>query len=484
MTSEPGVWEVYEERIRLFDRRALLELIAQASCAYLRDGEVRFTGQRHAAAQSPMQPFVLAAAARDAVMGAEGRASLDLAALEWLCGSYVSLDDPVSRPGSPYSDVSSYMVRMAYEQFNFQLSPHNECARSWALFAETAAFVGAATMTDEAWRATLGCTLEEYMRLAFALHVLAASNNGWVNLSVALPELCALLRSLSPSEVSALVRRNLAATIEEQRADPGNVAPPEKLEKYRYNPLVNRPYLVLEEMLLAPSPQIALHKIWPSGLYYSRVRDAGFTDELGEVFESYIGRQLKLLEQAGLAQVLPKVEFTRGRQRQESVDWFVVTPEVLVLVEVKATRLAAEARLGLDRLGTDVHRTLGKAYEQLARTAEMIRSGEPEFVHLPKDRPIVGLAVTLEPYWLFWERGSVLPPQPATVAAHPVSCADVEGWVSAALAGPVVDPLLALVGPPTAGSRTFAVAFASKPKAPNPILDAAFDRIFGQIVTP
>jgi hypothetical protein len=188
---------------------------------------------------------------------------------------------------------------------------------------------------------------------------------------------------------------------------------------------------------------------------------------------------LALLREAGIADVVPKVVYDRGMGEEESVDHFVIFPEVVVLVEAKATRLTVEARLGTDRLQTDVDRTLGIAYSQLGVTSELIRAGREEFVHLPADRPMLGLAVTLEPYWLMWGQ-TQLPPMPTTIAALPVSCSDIEGFVSAALAGPVGDVLVGLTRTVTPVGRDFNTAFAGRSLVGNPILDAAFENLFGR----
>jgi hypothetical protein len=285
---------------------------------------------------------------------------------------------------------------------------------------------------------------------------------------------------MSADAVWQVTARRLAGDIPQLRQDPGNVRVPKGLEKHRYNPLVARPYVRRVGRLLAPSPQLAVQRAWPNSIYYDRVKDEGFTDDLGTVFETYVGRQLALLREAGIAEVLPKVVYDRGMGEEQSVDHFVVFPEVLVLVEAKATRLTAEARLGTDRLRTDVDRTLGIAYSQLGVTAELIRSGREEFGHLPADRPMLGLAVTLEPYWLIW--GQVqLPPMLPSIAALPVSCADIEGLVSAALAGPVGDVLTGLTRTATPVGRGFNMAFAGKPLVGNPILDAAFETLLGAV---
>jgi hypothetical protein len=428
-----------------------------------------------------LHAFVLARIARDVILDGYDTATRipRLPDLERLCTRYLDLDDPVSRPGSPHGELSNYLVRVAYEQFTYQQNPHNELCRSWALFADTAATVDATTMTEDAWRDALGCGLDEFLRIAFVWHTAAVASRGWMDRAVldhsgVLP----LLGAMSGDRAWEVTTKRLSADIAHLRSDPGNAKVPKGLEKHRYNPLAARPYVRHGGRLLAPSPQLAVQRAWPNSIYYDRVKDAGFSDDLGAVFEAYVGRQLVLLQDAGLAEVLPKVTFDRGSGEEESVDHFVVFPDIVLLVEAKATRLTAEARLGTDRLTKDVARTLGVAYSQIEATVEMINSGRAEFAHLPTDRPALGLAVTLEPYWLMWGEGQ-LPPMPASIQVHPVNCADIEGLVSAALAGPINEVLIGLTEPRERVGREFNTAFSGVPAVGNPILDAAFERLLG-----
>jgi hypothetical protein len=470
-------WYRYIRDVKAFDRDKLVELIAEVSCDQMDKEQAATTAGSQWEQQGVLLPFVLAGVARDALLDGFSKAkrSPRSSDLERLCSQYLDLEDAVADPAAPYGSVARYMVRVAYEQFPYQVSPFFELARSWALFADTAAQVNAPTMTEEAWRRALRCGLDEYIWLAFAWHASAATNRGWVDPGFQDPVQIHELRS--SAEALAAVSQRLSASPNQLKQDPGIEVLPDNLRKYRYNPLLRRPFVRLGGRLLAPIQQLARRRTSPEGLYYDRVQDPRFTDDLGDVFEAYIGRQLATLENAGLAAVLPKIQFDRGNGREESIDWFVVFPDVVLLVEAKATRLAAEARLGLDRLGPDVDRTLGVAYDQIGKTADLIRSGQPEFLDLPTDRPMLGLVVTLEPYWLLWH--GTHPVEPENIRVHPVSCGEIEAMVGAALVGPITDVFLRLTTESGTGGRRFVTAFEGKRSGANPILDAAYDRVFG-----
>ena len=46
-----------------------------------------------------------------------------------------------------------------------------------------------------------------------------------------------------------------------------------------------------------------------------------------------------------------------------------------------------------------VKRCLGRAFNQLRRSEDLISSGHPSFGAIPTDRTRLGMVVTLEPYW-------------------------------------------------------------------------------------
>ena len=92
-------------------------------------------------------------------------------------------------------------------------------------------------------------------------------------------------------------------------------------------------------------------------------------------------------------------EFSTGKGTK-SVDWVVVTPSAVVLIESKSARVPIEVRAGLDVAAQLVTERLSYAHTQLERTAAGIRSGSKYFAHIPNDRPLVGLVVTAEPLYM------------------------------------------------------------------------------------
>jgi hypothetical protein len=82
------------------------------------------------------------------------------------------------------------------------------------------------------------------------------------------------------------------------------------------------------------------------------------------------------------------------------VDWIVVFDDLVLLVEAKARRTAAATRAAGDTAEDDYKQTLGKAFKQINRTRQAIVRAVPEFKHVPKDLPVLGLVATLDPWYM------------------------------------------------------------------------------------
>jgi hypothetical protein len=99
-------------------------------------------------------------------------------------------------------------------------------------------------------------------------------------------------------------------------------------------------------------------------------------------------------------QVLEQVRHVESGALLSCCDWIVVTDEVVVLVEVKCARPTLDYRMGGAGGSADAKDKLGKAVDQLEKTAQRIAEHHPAFAHIPADRPVRGLIVTLEPFYL------------------------------------------------------------------------------------
>lgn len=77
----------------------------------------------------------------------------------------------------------------------------------------------------------------------------------------------------------------------------------------------------------------------------------------------------------------------------------MVFRNLVLLIEAKASRAAAGARAANETAQGAYTRVLGEAFRQINRTYTAIKDGVPEFSHVPKDRPIIGMVATLDPWY-------------------------------------------------------------------------------------
>jgi hypothetical protein len=177
-----------------------------------------------------------------------------------------------------------------------------------------------------------------------------------------------------------------------------------------------------------PVPAQLFRKVSPLGLYYMGVKkwENAFAEDVGELFEQYVGRQL---QQISSATVYPEVVY--GKASERSVDWIVVCPDAVILVEVKSVRPTDAIRLGKPEAEDEFRRMLGHAFKQLSTTNELIASQHPKFANIPADRPRVGLVVTMEPFEIanakpLFNFHEVEP----TIPAHVCASIDIERLVT------------------------------------------------------
>jgi hypothetical protein len=425
-------------------------------------------------------PWALAAAAKASlVAGNEHRApgvtDADVAAI---CGAYNALDTPLAHePTDATESVGAFLVRTSYEQFPYQQSYFEEISRLSALFEKLDA-LDTRVLNHALIEEILGCKLEEWTVGGFILATSTQANTGffdpnWSGVREAIDPFFSAdtLRAIFESQfLTDLPRFRAEAKAAEQRDA--------RLRHHEYNPLASRPFITLADgRFIAPQPHFVFQKLSPAALYYAALgfldnaRAARFSEDLGLVFEDYVGRQLRLVPDAT---VVPEISYDDNKR---SVDWFVVFNKLVLLVEAKTTRLTAVSRLGGGSLENDVKRCLGKAYDQITNTNELLNAGHPAFSEIPADRPRLGIAVTLEPYWAanspFVAEFLPEPQIPTTVA----SARAFEHLINVLCAKGGPEPLLAVLRNPDRRTWNLENALPDLPGVRNPLLEAAWSKL-------
>src|SRR6266436_5604891 len=342
--------------------------------------------------------FALAAIARAALLyGNEHRdRPVSRDDLVDMCDYYAQLEDPALDDDPGRERLRAPMNRIAYEQFSFQYSLMENVGRTVAmLLGRPGRCTNAATA--EEWRELLGVRLEEFMRVGFAMYVVGLQNGGRITREVLRMEHVApIFTPLRPDEAFGVIDRWFGTTLAEHakvrdREISGR-------EKWSLNPLLVKPIVTVGDTFLMPIPRHVMDRITPTGLYFIALGSWGarFTDSLGCLFERYVEDQLRLLEQATIL-----TEIVYGAMGEKTVDFFVVTDTVIVLVEAKAARPIEATRLGEPASDEDIDRKVGHAMSQINNTARLLADGHPALQHInPNGLPVVGVVVTLEPFHL------------------------------------------------------------------------------------
>jgi hypothetical protein len=365
------------------------------------------------------------------------------------------------------------ILRFLYDQALFQYSEMENIGRSVALLLEHAEGCPGA-LTGDDWRDLLGVTLEEFMRIGFAMHVAAARNGGRISRDLLKAEHVApIFTPLTAEEALAVIDRLYAGTIPELKAM-GQAAEVTGMEKCSFNPLLAKPIVTIRDQYVMPIPRYLIERFSPSGLYFIALAKHGsrFTDALGCMFECYVGTQLELI-----AAWVVHPEIVYGPHGEKTVDYFVVCDTCVLLVEVKAARPIEATRFGDEGSENDIESKVGHAIDQVNRSADLLLT-EPLLAHInPEELPVLGLVVTLEPFLLAntdLYNGVLTAPKIPTIIA---SAHELEGFIANLIGHP--DPtrfLTAAYEPPDGQPKSLPKAVEDLERQANPILSAAWDR--------
>jgi len=352
-----------------------------------------------ASSQGPvlLSEFVLAGIARTALIAGNEYRSTPVAESDIveMARLQIEVHNPPLNPNRSLADLRPMMNRIAYEQFGFQVCPHQELGRVLPILGDSLD-PGSGPSEDD-WRRELGCTVEQFVRLGFSLEAISVRRDG--RLSGSLLGSAALAEALAPMPVAdamKVIRGWLSMALDGYREEGLKWQRP-GLEKWCFNPLVERPLVAVGDALVCPVPSLVSYRVSLRGLYFIGMQlwGSAFSDALGLRFEKYVKYQLELLQHATVYG-----EFVCGKPEKKTVDCIVVTEEAVVLVEVKISRPIEGLRLGECAGEEDAQRKLVQAYDQIEATKALLDDCVPELDCIPKDRGVFGLAVFLEPFHL------------------------------------------------------------------------------------
>jgi hypothetical protein len=399
----PQRFDELMQRVRRFRPSDLLPAIAHRS-AELEQVKLGLIpaarGSRHA------REFMLAGVAQLSVLWANEFRDVHTFTvddLDLLLQIYFNLDDPAMHEAPGDSRLLGLLSRTLYEQGHFQSSPIDSVARMLRVLEAHHGREPKAPTPAE-WKALLGVSIKHFARISLGLHKTLIAFHGTIGIDhLRLPKVVRQFAPLDVSDVVAVMDTWFTSNRAGHRSWfdglPANVKAKLRGSTYsRWSPhaLQAAPIVRLDSKLVSPVTRYVIDRAGTSGLYFIGLGKwrGRFTDSLGTLFEGYVEEQLKILGQP--TTVVPEIEYERGKK---SVDFFVVTPAVLILVEVKANRPIWEARIGSNEGFLDFEKKIGHAKDQIMNTSHLIDARHPALAHLPHDIPRRGLIVTLEAFY-------------------------------------------------------------------------------------
>lgn len=346
--------------------------------------------------QTAVQEFTLAAVARTSLARGNDHRHRDitLELVSRLCHEYVEISY------SPKDDhnTGELLRPVFFEQVLVQLSPAYNIARAHALFNDYLPKVKNPPSATEVENVLGVPTVADFLRIGFVLYIASMQHSGTILHDMLLSEKVApMFYPLRSDEIMSHVQQHYALTLGEhaKQARTALDEAPDGQEGLAFNPLQARPLINMGPDFINPAPHFLLDKISGTGLYYTLARklNAKFTDALGHAFEDYVADQLHLLSAPSVQR-----EITFGRENQKSCDFVLIFNELVLLVEVKSSRPPQSFRQSISP-ASDLN-SLNKVRDQIVKTADLVRERHSAFAHVPNDRPLRGLVVTLEPHFV------------------------------------------------------------------------------------
>lgn len=379
----------YVQRVRSFSRSDLLRGLSAISTRVNRN---RVAGQEPR--PPAVQEFTLAGVARTSLArGNDHRdreTTFELVAR--MCSEYIE----TSYTPQDGHNMGELLRPIYFEQLLVQLSPMYNIARAHALFNDYLPQVKNAPSTAEIENVLGVPTVEDFIRIGFVLHTASMQHEGILPRSLLLSaKVAPMFYPLLADDIMAHLQRHYALHLNEhaRRAVEALKKAPNGQEALAFNPLQASPLINMGQDFISPAPHFLVDKFSGTGLFYTLAGalNGKFTDALGHAFEDYVADHLGLLSAPKLQR-----EITFGRDNQKSCDFLMVFNELVLLVEVKSSRPPESFRQSISP-AKDLY-SLKKAREQLLKTADHISERHEAFAHIPNDRPLRALVVTLEPH--------------------------------------------------------------------------------------
>ena len=292
-------------------------------------------------------------------------------------------------------ELHPYFSRTSFEQFPYQLSGKEYLTRTRSVVLDTPVDIKR-MKTKADFDELLGAPIDDLATSTFILYGIAKVNKGMIT-PAQIQELVDGNADRVPSYDSIMATLDrLSASIEGARPDALQAEQFKGgLQKYGYNPLTRTPFIrVTNDFFIAPQTFFILRACTLENFYYLGMRrwPKLFGSDLGHRAEAYTGLQL---QHTGELEVYPEITW----DGKKSIDWFVVTSAVTLLIECKSARANMDTRVGAASAAPSIADKLAWPSQQIDKTVIEIENDNPAFDHIPTDLPMVGLIVTAEPLY-------------------------------------------------------------------------------------
>lgn len=275
-------------------------------------------------------------------------------------------------------DLTSMMVRMHAEQFEYQFNTVLLIARTIVIFTETVnqvapkRFAPLATIFEQ----ETGLTFEEYFFLAMAVWACVQQTATFRKESLTGAQIQSMQKVLTDEKITSFLKILSADyqtfRTEDQRT---NDTLDPVFTKFRFNPLLVYPIIKTDRSEIDPyivPNALAFVKKAFGGLYwwFHRYFESSgnwhdFRDYYGQIFEQYVGQILK--QTYGEVNVHPEIKYNNGK----FIDWWVEHNSKIYLFEAKAyqfalfTKQTGDLELLVKEVKSKIVQTIEQVYKRL-----------------------------------------------------------------------------------------------------------------------
>lgn len=304
---------------------------------------------------------------------------------------------------SQCKDAIEILTKISYRQFIFQQKNFNFFARNYYLYTDLWGRVASARSIDIASEIEdeIGVPYDYALLFAYAL---AGNKNGhfWV---------------YTEDQINSINdKTNLSLTVESHRKFirwcsgsyteiicQNNYLPP--FVRYPIIETKTKPVANKGEVFMIVSQQF-LHDKLTSGLYYCLIdrfnkgsKNNKFKELFGYVFQEYIGELLRFYFSSW--KIVSEIRYKKGPNHfQDSVDWFVIKDEKLIMIEVKQSSIFLKSKQepSTGEIISDLRKTIIHAVNQLKITEDDIEERKYPELHLfDSIKKVIKLIVVNDP---------------------------------------------------------------------------------------